>query len=394
MLIVFLIVFIDLVGFGIIIPLLPFVAQHYEASALEVTLLMAVYSLAQFIAAPYWGRLSDRIGRRPVLLISLGGLMLTYIWLGFAASLAALFAARIVGGFMAGNIATAFAYVADITTRENRAKGMGMIGAAFGLGFMIGPAIGGILAGSDPATADFQTPAFVAAGFSAGALIAGFFLLKESLSPEIRARVAGQSARSRFKDLLEALRSPSVRRPLLLVFLATFVFAGLEATFAIWARYTFEWGPEQTGYLFAFLGFLSALVQGGMIGKLTKMFGEVRLVVVGSVLLAAGLSSAPWTPGPMSAVAALGMAGFGFSLLSPSLSSLVSLGASEDVQGGVLGASRSAATLGRVAGPAFSGVMYQFFNPDAPFIAGGFVMVVVAVLAFGLISPNTAAHRS
>ena len=186
MLILFLIVFIDLVGFGIIIPLLPFFAEHYAASPAMVGFLLASYSLTQFIAAPFWGRISDRFGRRPVLLITLFGAAVSYVLLGVSNSLFMLFIARGLGGFMAGNISAAFAYVADVTTPENRSRGMGAIGAAFGSGFIAGPAIGGILAGPDPINADFRTPALAAAGLSAIALVMAFFILKESLSAEIR----------------------------------------------------------------------------------------------------------------------------------------------------------------------------------------------------------------
>ena len=206
MVVLFLVVVIDLIGFGIIIPLLPFFAEHYQASPFQVGLLMAVYSLTQFVAAPFWGLLSDKIGRRPVLLFSLAGAVLAYLWLGVAEELWALFAARAIGGFMAGNISAAFAYVADITTRETRAKGMGMVGAAFALGFTIGPAIGGILAGSDPHNADFQSPAFAAAGLSAFALVLGVFTLKESLSDEIRKRIAEKPKETRSKQFRIALK--------------------------------------------------------------------------------------------------------------------------------------------------------------------------------------------
>ena len=188
--VLFLVVVIDLIGFGVIIPLLPFYAEFYQASPAQVGLVMATYSFTQFLAAPFWGRMSDRTGRKPVLLISLAGAALSYVWLGYCETLWALFAARAVGGFMAGNISTAFACVADMTTRENRAKGMGMIGAAFGLGFIIGPAFGGILAGSDPVNADFQSPALVAAGLSAIAFFLTLTIFKESLSPEIRGAVS------------------------------------------------------------------------------------------------------------------------------------------------------------------------------------------------------------
>ena len=164
MLILFLVVFIDLVGFGIIIPLLPFFGEHFDGSPAMVGFLMATYSLTQFVAAPFWGRLSDRIGRRPVLLLTLAGASISYVLLAFSNGLLMLFIARGLGGFMAGNISAAFAYVADVTTPENRAGGMGAIGAAFGLGFIAGPAIGGILAGPDPLTADFRTPSLAAVG--------------------------------------------------------------------------------------------------------------------------------------------------------------------------------------------------------------------------------------
>ncbi|MHC8509210.1 MAG: MFS transporter [Rhodospirillales bacterium] len=385
MLTVFLIVVVDLIGFGVIIPLLPFYAQAFNASPLEVALLMASFSMAQFIAAPWWGRLSDRIGRRPVLLTALAGLTLCYVWLAFAESLAALFAARTAAGFMAGNIAAAFAYAADITTRETRARGMGMVGAAFGVGFMIGPAVGGVLAGADADGADFRTPALAAAGLSAAAFLFGLARLKESLPAETRAKTAGQTPRKRWANLAEALSSPAVRGPLMLIFAVTFVFAGLEAMFAIWARQAMGWGPVHAGWLFAFLGFLSAAVQGGLAGKLAARFGETRLTVAGAVLLALGFAAAPLGAGTAAeaaaVTAALGAAAVGFSLVSPALTALVSIGAPEDMQGGVLGASRSASTLARVGGPAFAGLIYQFIGPNAPFFTAAAVMVLTAAAA-------------
>lgn len=382
---VFLVVVVDLIGFGVIIPLLPFYAQSFGAGAFEAALVMGAYSSAQFIAAPWWGRLSDRIGRRPVLLTALAGLTLCYVWLAFVESLAALFAARIAGGFMAGNISAAFAYAADVTGPENRARGMGLIGAAFGIGFMAGPAIGGVLAGPDAADADFRTPALAAAGLSAAALLFGLVQLKESLPAAARAESAARrAAGGLWTGLGRALAAPAVRGPMTLIFITTFMFAGLEAVFAIWARQAMNWGPEHAGYLFAFLGLLSAAVQGGLIGRLSALFGETRLVIAGAVLLAAGLGAAPLAPqagGAAAVAAALGTAAAGFSLVSPALTALISLGAAQDIQGGVLGASRSAATLARAAGPAFAGALYQAAGPDAPFFAGAAVMLLTAALA-------------
>ncbi len=372
----FLIVLVDLIGFGIIIPLLPFFAEHFGASPFEVGLVMASYSAAQLVAAPVWGRLSDRIGRRPVLLMTLLGMVVGYVALTSIESLFALFAVRIATGFMAGNISTAFAYIADITTPETRARGMGVIGAAFGLGFIAGPAIGGLLAGPDPAAADFQTPALAAAALSVLAFALTWFRLPESLPPEARVSRSGGTS----KSWNEIFRRPRLNGMVGLMFLATFVFAGLEATFAIWSRRQFGWGPEQNGYLFAFVGLLSAAIQGGLIGRLTARFGEWRLVLIGALLLAVGLVIIPSTASVYVLVLAMVLAGSGFSLVSPALNSLISLEAEAHERGGVMGFARSASTLGRVVGPACAGAVFEWIGKDAPYFGGALLMVLLALL--------------
>ena len=385
MVVLFLVVVIDLIGFGIIIPLLPFFAEHYQASPFQVGLLMAVYSLTQFVAAPFWGRLSDRIGRRPVLLFSLAGAVLAYLWLGVAEELWALFAARAVGGFMAGNISAAFAYVADITTRETRAKGMGMIGAAFALGFTIGPAIGGILAGSDPHNADFQSPAFAAAGLSAFALILGIFTLKESLSDEIKKRIAEKPKEIQSKQFQIALKKPNIRLLLLLSFLAVFAFAGIEATFALWSRRQYGWGPEQNGYLFALIGFSGALLQGGLIGRMSKRFGEANLIVQGSIALTLGIGLIPFATELWMLIIVMLIAVYGFSVISPSLNSLISLETNEEDQGGMMGVARSATTLARVGGPVWAGTLFSVLGMNWPYFGGACIMAVVIVISLRIL---------
>ena len=384
MAILFLIVFTDLVGFGLIIPLLPFYGEHFQATPAEVGALMAIYSLAQFIAAPLWGRLSDRVGRKPVLALSLLGSTLSYAWLAYSESLWMLFAARAMGGFMAGNIATAFAYVADVTTPANRAKGMGIVGAAFGLGFIFGPAIGGILAGADPMHADYRTPALIAAALSALAMLLTVLILPESLPRSVRQAHRAMPRADRWQALARALRRPSVGRLIAIAFLATFVFAGIETTFAMWSRRRFGWGPEQNGYLFAFIGLISATVQGGLVGRLAKHFGEHRLVVAGAATLAIGILAVPLAASvPLLAIAMLAVA-LGFGLMTPSLNSLVSLSVDAGVQGGTMGVTRSATTLARVLGPGWAGLLFEYLGKDWPFFAGAVIMACVIIVALPL----------
>jgi DHA1 family tetracycline resistance protein-like MFS transporter len=291
-----------------------------------------------------------------------------------------LFAARAVGGAMAGNISAAFAYVADITTRENRAKGMGMIGAAFGLGFIAGPAIGGILAGSDPVNADFQSPAFAAAALSAAALLLAFGTLKESLSVEIRQRLAQQPPQKSLSMFREAIKRPHLGLLLTLTFLSTFVFAGLESTFPMWSRRQFGWGPEQNGYMFAFVGLLSALIQGGLIGRLARKFGEAGLIIQGALALAIGIAMIPFSSSVVMLVIAMSIAGYGFSVISPALNSLISLQAGDDEMGGIMGVTRSASTMARFIGPAWAGFLFGTLGRDWPYFGGALVMVIVLIL--------------
>lgn len=384
MLAIFLIVVVDLIGFGIIIPLLPFYGEHFQADPQTVGLLMATYSLAQFISAPLWGRLSDHAGRRPVLLLSLAGAVAAYVWLAFADALWMLFMARTLGGLMAGNISAAFAYMADITTKENRAKGMGLIGAAFGIGFILGPAIGGILAGPDPLTADYRSPALAAAGLSLLALLLGLVKLPESLSAEVRARAAAMPRRRRLAQFADALRLPGVGLLMLLGFLATFVFAGLETTFAMWSRRAFDWGPEQNGWLFAYVGLLSAAVQGGLMGRLAKRFGERALLIQGAAALALGIGAIPFCTQVWHLLIAMAVAAYGFSVINPAYNSLISQQVPDTDQGGVMGVTRSATTLARVLGPAWAGILFAQIGRDWPYYSGALVMAAVLLLALAV----------
>ena len=329
--ILFLIVFVDLVGFGLIIPLLPFYAERYAASPQQVTILIATFSFASMLAAPLWGMVSDRVGRRPVLMSSMAASSLAYLWLGFADSLWMLFAARALAGVCAGNIAAAAAYVADVTPPDKRARGMGLIGAAFGLGFIIGPAVGGIVAGNDLATADMLTPGLIASGLSFTAFLGVVLVLPESL--RAAARVA--APRNRITALLDALGRPVLSRLLVIFFLVILAFAGMESTFALWAMQQFGWGPAGVGYVFSYVGLLSAILQGGLIGPLARRFGEERLMMAGLALIAAGLLVLPFARDAVPLVVAVSGLALGMGAMQPSLNSLISRRAGPEVRAAI-----------------------------------------------------------
>jgi MFS family permease len=372
--ILFLIVFIDLIGFGLVIPLLPFYAERFDASPLEMTLLFATYSLMAMLAAPLWGRLSDRVGRRPVLMASMAAASLAYLGLAVADNLWMVFLARAFAGACAGNIAAAQAYVADISPPEARAKGMGMIGAAFGLGFIVGPVIGGLVAGNDLATADLQTPGLIAAALSLVALLGVVLLLPESLASRRLVRSRGRIASAR-----DALARPGLARLLAMFFLVILAFSGMETTFAWWAIAQFGWGPQSIGFVFFYVGLLSALMQGGLIGPLTRRFGEERLMLGGLGLIALGLVSMPLAHTlPVLVVALSGLA-LGMGAMQPSINSLISRRAGPERQGEIMGVAQAIGSLSRVLGPIVAGALFGAFGRNSPFLLGA-VLVGGALL--------------
>jgi MFS transporter, DHA1 family, tetracycline resistance protein len=376
MAILFFIVFIDLIGFGLVIPLLPFYAQRFAASPFEMTALFATYSLMSMLTAPLWGRLSDRIGRRPVLMASMAAAALAYGWLALANRLWMLFAARAFAGVCAGNIAAAQAYIADVTTPENRAKGMGMIGAAFGLGFIIGPVIGGIVAGSNLHTANLAAPALIAAALSATAFLGIVALLPESIKIGRQLIEKGRIGAAR-----AALAQPTLARLLLIFFLVILAFSGMETIFAWWAIDQFGWGPRPTGFVFCFVGLLSALMQGGVIGRLTRLFGEERLILAGLASIAAGLLVLPLARELAPLLAALTLLALGMGATQPSINSLISRRAGADAQGEVMGVAQSVGALSRVIGPLIAGAFYMELGRASPFWWGA--VLVVAALSLG-----------
>lgn len=380
MIALFMTVFIDLVGFGIVLPLQPFYAQKLGAAPDVVTLVAASYTAMQFVFAPLWGWLSDRIGRKRVLLFTIAGSCAGYLWLAFADTLVMLFLARAFGGAMAANMGVAHAYVADITPPKDRAGNMGRIGAAAGLGFVAGPAIGGLLAGPDAANPDFQLPFFAAAVFSALAFVAAIVFLRETSA------AAGHAAqRTAIRDLWAALARPGLGLILALVFMTPFVFSGIETVLALWSERVLDWGPLRTGYAYAFMGFVAVIVQGLAVGPLVRALGEGRAVACGAVAVLLGAMLVPATGSAVGLYVALGLITGGVCVSGPTLTSLVSHHASAVERGTILGLSQSSAGFGRILGPALSGTVFAGLGPDWPFLCGGLVMVLMLALSLRLI---------
>lgn len=388
MAVLFLVVFVDLVGFGLLIPLLPFYVQRVGAGPELITLVLGLYSLAQFVAAPVWGRLSDRYGRKPVLALTSIGLGLSYVMLAFADSLALVAASRIFGGLMAGNIATAQAYVADVTTPETRARGMGVLGAAFGLGFIVGPAIGGVLAGGEVGAADFTSPALAAMGLSFAAAIGVSVFLKESLPRDPLGRSEHTQNTKQHTTWAEKFGSIAHRRALVMLvavgFLAITAWAQFETVFALWVNAVFTFGPREIGFILGFMGLVNVLVQGLLMGRLTRRFGERRLALTALLLFVTGYLAVAASKDLATMIAACTVLALASALFNPAVTSLVSQEAGRHERGAVLGAYQAATALGRVAGPAFSGVLFAA-GTTLPFLVAaalaGPALVLVALAA-------------
>ncbi len=375
-----LIVFVDLIGFGIVLPLQPFYAQAFGASPGTVTLVAASYTAAQFAFAPVWGRVSDRIGRKPVLLATSFGSCIAYVWLAHTDSLEGLFLARAFGGVMAGNIGVAHAYVADLVGADRRAGAMGRVGAAAGLGFVVGPAIGGLLAGPDPLQADFVLPFVVAGAAAALAFVLAAILLRESASGGQLARARSNPGRQVWRRIREAEIAPL----LLLVFSTPFVFAGIETVFALWSEARFGWGPTRNGYMYTFMGAVAVLIQGAAVGPITRYAGERWTVAAGMSATMAGCLVMPFASGMATVMLGLGLIVGGVSVCGPSLSSLISRQARPHERGALLGVSQSSGGLGRILGPALSGSIFAGLGHDWPFLLGAATMLAAASLAIGL----------
>ncbi len=370
--IVFVTVFIDLLGFGIIIPLLPFYAETFGATALTVGMLSTSFSLMQFLFAPIWGRLSDRVGRRPIILVGLFGSFLSYLVFGLASSLTLLFVARIFAGIAGANIPTAQAVIADVTTPATRARGMGLVGAAFGLGFIFGPALGGFLS-----QWGFSTPSFFASALSLANFSAALFLLPETLKPERRAK----ERLGRIDAFRTALTRPHLPLLLLVSFLAVGAFSSFESTFALFAERVFSYHASSMGYIFAFVGVVMVIVQGGLVGRTVKVVSEHHIVPVSLGLVSIGLLMIPVSHSLGLLLFSLAVLAVGMGFNNPSLLSLISQYSAAEDQGGILGLTQSLNSLARVIGPLWGGFAFDRIGIAAPYVSASAVMAVACALS-------------
>jgi MFS transporter, DHA1 family, tetracycline resistance protein len=367
-------VLVDMLGFGIVIPVLPFYALEMGATPLQVTLLIASFSATQMAATPIWGRVSDRRGRRPLIIAGLFASAVSYLIFGLADSLLLLLLSRMAAGAAGGTISVAHAYVADTTRAEERAQGMGLIGAAAGLGVMLGPAIGGFFS-----QFGLGAPGFVAAGLCAANAIAAIFFLPESRPAERRERLPGAAAAT-LGSWLRALTSYPLALLLSVYFLGITAFAAMTSLLALYFERVYGIGAVEMGYLFFIAGGVTVVVRGVLLGRLVRRFGEIATVRLGVVCLGLSFVVLPLVPDFRWAMAAVPLYAMGAGTLFPALATLTSLATDRDSQGSILGGSQFVGGLGRVVGPIWAGLLFQALAIRAPFHLAAVCAAIALVL--------------
>lgn len=394
---IFLIIFLDILGFSLVLPFLAEEARStFGTTELVGTLLASCYSLMQFLFVPVWGRISDRVGRRPVLVWSVGATALGMIGLGlsliYASSIAWLFVARAASGIATANLGTASAYIADVTKPEDRARGMGLIGMAFGLGFILGPGIGGPLSEIAIGHRTGAVPCFVAASLSLINFFWTLTSLKESLPPERRSTRRRSLSPLDLSAAREAFKRPGIARAVLVNFSITVAFTVLDQTFRFFNKDVFAMTAFDTGVVLAFIGLVAAGVQGGLMRRLSRRYSERTLIRVGTAIQAiafAGIAASP-NLGRYALYLAGGLLAVGNGLTQPSTGAFISKRADPRAQGATLGTNQSAGSLARMFGPSLGGFVYTSFGPRSPYLVGAVGMTIAMLIAFGLPSAEPA----
>jgi len=368
------VVFINMVGFGIVIPLLPFFARSFHAAEWQVTLLFAVFSFGQFFGEPFFGRLSDRIGRKPVLLITMIANTVGYAALALAPSIWIAVAIRLVNGFGAGNISTVQAYIADVTPPHRRAGRMGLIGAAFGLGFIVGPGLGGLLAQASEGRLAFQIPLFAAALLSGMAALGVVAFVRES-------RTHAPPNEPPWAALGDAVANPVISRVLLVSVIYMAGFSGMESCFGLWTEDRFGWGAPEVGWCFMAVGIVAAVTQGMLTGRLARRFGEAKMLTFGVLLFGAMLFLQTFNSVQLMVPVLMALGAFGMSNAMPNIAAIISRSSPPGRQGAMLGLNMAAGAGARVIGPMIAGLAYAGLGHNWPFWLGAAMTVPAAVVA-------------
>ncbi len=386
---VFLVVFVNLLGFSIILPLLPFYAESFGASPTVVGLLVAIYAAAQMVSAPVMGRLSDRYGRRPLLLVSVFGSVIGFVILGLAQTLLVLFLARLFDGITGGSISIAQAYITDITDEKNRSRGLGLIGAAFGLGFILGPALGGILS-----QWGYAVPAFAAAGISLINFFMILFWLPESLTEEKKQQIltTNQSAVS-IRALGQALKRPVVGQLLHIRLFYGFAFAVFQTIFALYGQYRFGLDAQNTGYILAYVGVLSAVSQGFVVGKLTDRFPDRILILQMTGLMAASLLAWAFAPSIWFLLIVLIPIALAAGVLNTVINSALTKAVQSSEFGGILGLSAALESATRVIAPTAGGILLDYLGTSAPGVVSGVVLIWLFTYIYRFIYRSQSAKK-
>jgi DHA1 family tetracycline resistance protein-like MFS transporter len=375
---IFITVFVDLLGYGIMLPLLPFYVQRQAGGAAIVGSIGSLYALMQLFSGPALGALSDRYGRRPVLLLCLLGTSAAFLLLGLADSLALIYLAILLDGITGGNLTTAYAYIADVTTQANRARGMGLVGAAFGLGLMAGPALGGLLS-----VYGLGVPAFTAAAIALLNVIFGFFVLPESLPPEKRSASVALGELNTFTRLGGLFkRGRGMSLLLAAIFTLNLAFSGLETNFPLFSQARFGWDAGRNGIFYAYVGILAVFVQGALLGWVLPRLGEKRLAAGGLALMAAGLAGIALAGQDWLLYPLVGLVALGSGVSIPALMGLASNRVESGAQGRLMGGMQVLLSQTAIIGPAAAGLSFEYLGAAAPYLLGG--LLSLAALAFAV----------
>jgi len=372
------VMFINLLGFGIVIPILPFYAKSFDAPAWQIALIFSAYAIGAFFGEPFWGRLSDRVGRKPILISTVTGNCLCYLALAFAPTVAVAFFVRLLGGLASGNGSVIQGYIADVTPPNERSHRMSLLGAAFNIGFIVGPALGGLLAHPSAGHIGFRIPLIVCSTLSA-ICVAGIVLFVR----ESRVRTHGYTQQAnRWAVFWEALRHPAIGKLMLVTFLAGCAFTGIESIFGLWTAARFHWGPRQVGTAFAVVGIVAAFCQLFLTGKLSRRFGEAEMLALGMAVTMVFLALQPTALGASTVVPYLALTAFGQSVAWPNVSALISSNVSWHHQGQYLGLNNAMGSLARVIGPFCAGLAFSIVGVNAPFYLAALMMLPAIALAY------------